>query len=143
MRKYALIATAIVALVGGAAVAVWAAYDVGGSSTAQGFTSGSAANLSPDPDETDLNGILPGQSVSVDVLVTNPNAVPASLLTVDLTFNDGGACAFTTTPWTTPQALGAGGSVGVVVGVTMGNAAPSCEGNAALLVTAVATGTLP
>jgi len=143
VRKYALIATAIVALVGGAAVAVWAAYDVGGSSSAQGFTSGSAANLVPDPDETDLSGILPGQSVSVDVLVTNTNAVPASLLTVDLTFNDGGACAFTTTPWTTPQALSAGASVGVVVGVTMGDAAPSCEGNTALTVTAVATGTLP
>ncbi|MEX2225963.1 MAG: hypothetical protein WEB52_05890 [Dehalococcoidia bacterium] len=142
MRKYALIAAAMVALVGGA-VAVWAAYDVTGSSGGQGFTSGSAANLSPDPDESDLSGILPGQSRSVDVLVTNPNAVGVSLLTVDLTFNDGGLCAFTTTPWTTPIALAGGASVGVVVGVSMGNADPSCEGNAGLLVTATATGTMP
>ena len=143
MRKYALIATAIVALVGGAAVAVWAAYSVNGSSTPQGFTAGTAANLSPDPEEADLNNILPGQSVSVDVLVTNPNSVSATLTNVDLTFNDGGVCAFTTTPWTTQLQLGPGASVGVVVGVQMGDADPACEGWTGATVTANATGTLP
>jgi hypothetical protein len=143
VRKYALIATAIVALVGGAAVAVWAAYDVTGSSGGQAFTAGSAVNLSPDPDEADLNGILPGETRSVDVVVTNSNAVPVTVTNVDLGFNDSGVCDLTTTPWSGSFVLGAGASDTWVITVSMGDPDPGCEGWAGITVAATATGTMP
>ena len=128
----------------GIALAVYAAYDLSGSSSAESFTSGTAANLAVDPQSEDLWGILPGQTSTMDVLITNPNNVSAQVTGLSLAFNDSGLCAFSVTPLGSyPFALVGGASAWVQVDVAMGNADPSCEGSSGLTVTATATGTLP
>jgi hypothetical protein len=142
-KRIAVILGVMVALAG-IALAVYAAYDLSGSSSAESFTSGTAANLTVDPQSEDLNGILPGQTSTMDVLITNPNNVPATVTGLSLAFNDNGLCGFSVTPLGNyPFGLGGGASAWVQVNVGMGNADPSCEGNSNLTVTATATGTLP
>ena len=143
MKKRLIIISAAMVVFAGIAVAAYAAYDVGGSSAPSGFTAGTAANLTVDPEEWDLDGILPGQIVPMDVWVANSNPVPATVTGLTATFNDGGACAFTVAWPTGSYGLPASGGFWDTLTVTMGDAAPSCEGNAGLLVTATATGTLP
>ncbi len=144
MKKRIIIIGAALAVFAGIAVVAYAAYDVTGSSPPSGFASGTAADLAVDPDEADLNGILPGQTKLMDVTVTNGNPVPATVTGLTAAFNDGGVCAFTVAAVNAyPYALGAGASAADALNVTMGNAAPGCEGNAGLTVTATATGTLP
>lgn len=141
MKKLLVLGVVASVLVVGALVA-YAAYVVDGTSSPESFAAGNAADLAPDPDETALNGILPGETRSVPVSVTNTNPVPVTVTGVDVTVTPAG-CAVTTTPASgTPLALGAGGTVGFVVAATMGDAAPGCEG-ATLQVTATATGTMP
>jgi hypothetical protein len=143
MKKIILTVAAIAALTVGA-FAAFAAYDVTGSSGGQGFTSGEAANIVVNPDEADLNGILPTQTRTMDVSITNNNASAVTITGLTLAFNDGGVCAFTYAPiGTYPFGLGASSAVNVTVDVTMGNAAPECEANAGLTVDATVTGTLP
>lgn len=143
MKKLLVLGLVVGALVGAGLIA-YAAYNIDGSSPAQGFTSGTAANLAVDPEEWDLNGILPGQTRSMDVLITNPNSGQATVTGLTATFNDGGVCAFTVTNVSSySYAIGGGASVWDAVSVTMGNAQPQCEGNSALTVTATATGWLP
>lgn len=144
MRKVVLITAGVFVLLIGAAAAVWAAYDVTGSSSSQGFTSGAAADLAVDPDEGDLSGILPTETRTMDVWIQNNNPVAASVTGVSLAFNDSGLCGFSVVPLGSyPFALGGSTGTWVQVNVTMGNADPACEANAGLTVTATATGTLP
>ncbi len=144
MRKVVLITAGVFVLLIGAAAAVWAAYDVTGSSSNQGFTSGAAADLAVDPEEADINGILPTETRTMDVWIQNNNTVAVSVTGLSLTFNDGGLCGFSVTPLGAyPFALGGSTGAWVQVNVTMGNADPSCEANAGLTVSATATGTLP
>jgi hypothetical protein len=131
-----------VLVLAGIAVAVYAAYDVTGSSAPENFTAGTATNLQPDPEEGDLSNILPGQTVGVDVSVYNANPVAVELTGVDLVISYATECDLTTTPWSGSYALGAASTVGVVVGVTMGAPQDSCEG-AVLTVSATASGTMP
>jgi len=143
MKKLIIAGAAVVALAGGA-LAVWAAYDVTGSSGGQGFTSGQAANIAVDPDEADLNGILPSETRTMDVSVTNNNVQAIAVTGISLAFNDGGLCGFSVAPLGTyPFALGGSTSANVQVNVTMGNADPACENNSGLTVDATVTGTLP
>jgi len=140
-KKIAIVVgtVAVLAVIG---AAVYAAYDVTGSSTPENFTAGAATNLAPDPAEGDLAGILPGQTKSVNVSVYNPNAVGVTLTEVDLVISYATECDLTTSPWISTYSLGPWGTVGVVVGVTMGDPQDTCEG-AVLTVSATATGTMP
>ena len=98
-----------------------------------------------DPQEGDINGILPGQTLQMNVLISNTNPVPVQVTGLTATFNDGGVCALTVAPvngWY-PYPLAASTSYWDALNVTMGDAAPGCEGWAGLLVTATATGTMP
>jgi len=140
MKKLLVLGVVVVALVGAGLIA-YAAYDITGSSSAENFTAGTAQNLVPDPNEGQLAGILPGQTKNVDVSVYNANPVGVTVTGVDLTVTPAG-CAVTTTAWSGSYALGAGGTVGVVVPATMGNADPWCEGQT-LQVSATAVGTIP
>ena len=143
MIKIVIAAVAAIALAVGA-VAVYAAYDVSGSSGGQGFTSGQAANIVVDPDETALNGILPTQTRTMNVLITNNNTAAITITGISLAFNDSGLCAFSMTPiGVYPFALAASSSGTVSVNVAMGNADPVCENNSGLTVDATVTGTLP
>ena len=143
MKKRIIIIGAALAVFAGIAVAVYAAYDVGGSSPPSGFTAGTAADLTVDPEEGDLAGILPGQTKLMDVLITNSNPVSVTVTGLTATFNDSGLCAFTVAPVNAyPYGLAAGASVWDQLSVSMGNADPSCEGWAGL-VTATASGTMP
>lgn len=144
MRKVVLITAGVVVLLVGAAAAVFAAYDVTGSSSSQGFTSGGAADLAVDPEESDLNGILPTETRTMDVYILNNNPVAVNVTGLSLSFNDSGLCGFSATPLGSyPFALAASSGAWVQVNVTMGNADPACEANAGLTVSATASGTLP
>jgi opacity protein-like surface antigen len=144
VKKKIAIVVGTLAVLAVIAAAAYAAYDIAGLSGAEGFTSGTAADLVPDPQAEDLSGILPGQTRTVDVLITNNNNVPAKVTGLSLAFNDGGACAFTVANNSSyPYNIGASASVWDSVNVTMGDAAPGCENNSGLTVTATATGTLP
>jgi hypothetical protein len=144
LKKRIIIIASALAVFGGIAVAAYAAYDVGGSSPPSGFTSGTAVDLAVDPDEADLNNILPGEMKTMDVYITNNNPVPVKVTGLTATFNDGGACAFTVTNvnsyW---YPLAAWATASDALNVAMGDAALTCEGNAGLQVTATATGTMP
>jgi len=140
MKKLLVLGVVVVALVGAGLIA-YAAYDVTGSSSAQDFTAGTAANLAPDPDEADLSDILPGETRSVDVSVYNSNPGPVTVTSVDLTVTPAG-CAVTTTAQIGSWPLVAGQTGSWVVPAKMGDPHPSCEG-ATLQVSATATGTMP
>ena len=143
MKKRIIIIGAALAVFAGIAVAAYAAYVIDGSSASSPFTSGTAADLAVDPEEGDLTGILPGETRWMDVLITNSNPVSVTVTGLTATFNDGGVCAFTVAavnPY--PYGLAAGASVWDALNVTMGNAAPGCEGWAGL-VTATASGSMP
>ena len=143
MKKRIAIIAAALAVFAGIAVAVYAAYDVGGSSAPSGFTAGTAADLAVDPEEADLNGILPGQTKLMDVLITNTNPVSVTVTGLTATFNDSGLCAFTVTPVNAySYGLGAGASIWDQLSVAMGDPDPGCEGWGGL-VTATASGTMP
>lgn len=143
MKKRIAVVAGTLVVLAGIALAVYAAYDITGSSGAEPFATGTAANLAVDPQSEDLNGILPGQTRWMDVLITNNNSGPATVTGLTATFNDGGACALTVAQVSGyPYAIGGSASVWDAVNVTMGNAAPGCEGGT-LTVTATATGTLP
>ena len=113
----------------GVALAVYAAYDISGSG-AGGFTNGTAADLAVDPDEADLNGILPGETKTMDVTITNNNSGPATVTGLSLSLQRQRSLRpfvrargqLPVWPWGRHQALC------VQVNVTMGNADPSCEG---------------
>ena len=141
MKKILVVAGTLVVLAG-IAVAVYAAYDVSGSSSPENFTAGTADNLVPDPEEGDLAGILPGQTKSVDVWVYNPNAVGVDVTGVDLVISSAVLCDLTTAPWSGSYPLSGGTGDWWVVAVTMGDPDPNCEG-AGLTVSATATGTMP
>jgi hypothetical protein len=142
VKKILVVAGTLVVLAG-IAVAVYAAYDISGSG-AGGFTGGTAADLAVSPDSGDLNNILPGETKTMDVTITNNNPVLVQVTGLTLAFNDSGLCALSSAPLGSyPFNLGASSSTGVQVNVTMGNADPSCEGNAGLVVTATASGTMP
>jgi len=141
-KRIAVIAGTMVVL-GAIAVAAYAAYDIAGSSGAEGFPTGTAADLAVDPQSEDLNYILPGDTKRMDVLITNNTSGPATVTGLTATFNDGGACALTVAQVSGyPYGIGGGASIWDAVNVTMGNAAPGCEGGS-LTVTATATGSLP
>ena len=143
MKKLFVLGVVVVALLGAGLIA-YAAYDIAGSSGAEGFQSGTAADLAVDPQSEDLWGILPGETRWMDVLITNNNGGQATVTGLTATFNDGGVCAFSVAPVSGySYAIGGHASVWDALNVTMGNAAPECEGNSALTVTATATGTLP
>jgi hypothetical protein len=144
VKKKIVVVVGTLVVLAGIAVAAYAAYDIAGSSGAEGFTSGTAADLAVNPQSEDLNGILPGDTVPVDVLITNNNGGSATVTGLSLSFNDGGACALTVTNNSAyPYGIGGGASVWDSVNVHMGNAAPGCENNNTLTVTATASGTLP
>ncbi|MDP2674113.1 MAG: hypothetical protein Q8Q00_04305 [Dehalococcoidia bacterium] len=142
MKKRIIIIGAALAVFAGIAVGAYAAYVLGGSG-ASGFTAGNAADLTVAPQGSDLDGILPGQTLPMDVLITNSNAVPVSVTGLTATFNDGGDCDFTVTP-VNPYSytLGAGASFWDQLSVYMGDPDPGCEGWVGT-VTATATGTMP
>ena len=140
-KKIAIIATVLVVFAG-IAVTAYAAYVIGGSSAPSAFTAGTAADLTVDPQEADLNGILPGQTLPMDVWVANSNPVPVRVTGLTATFNDGGVCAFTVAWPNSAYGLGASAGFWDVLNVSMGNAAPACQGWAGM-VTATATGTMP
>jgi len=141
--KKIVIALGTVVVLAGIAVAVYAAYNIDGSG-AGGFTGGTAADLAVSPDSGDLNNILPTETKTMDVTITNNNPVQVQVTGLTLAFNDSGLCGFSYAPLGSyPFNLGASSSTNVQVNVTMGNADPSCEGNAGLIVTATATGTMP
>jgi len=142
VKKKIAIVVGTLAVLAVIATAAYAFYDVTGSSSPENFTAGTATNLQPDPEEGDLSGILPGQTVGVDVSVYNANAVGVTLTDVDLVISYATECDLTTSPWSGSYALGAGSTVGVVVGVTMGDPQDTCEG-AVLTVSATASGTMP
>ncbi len=142
MKKKIVIALGTVLVLAGIAVAVYAAYNIDGSG-AGGFTGGTAADLAVSPDSGALNSILPNQTKTMDVTITNNNPVQVQVTGLSLAFNDSGFCGFSYTPLGSyPFYLGASAPVTVQVDVTMGNADPSCEGNAGLVVTATAYGWL-
>jgi hypothetical protein len=140
--KKIVIALGTVVVLAGIAVAVYAAYDVSGSSPAENFTAGSATNLAPDPEEGDLAGILPGETKNVDVWVYNPNTVGVHVTGVDLVISSAGVCDLTTAPWSGNYPLPGSTGDWWVVAVHMGDPAPGCEG-AGLTVSATASGTMP
>jgi hypothetical protein len=142
-KRIAVLLGTMIALAG-IALAVYAAYEVSGSSSAESFTSGTAADLAVDPESEDLSGILPGQTRTMDVLISNTNNVPVTVWGLSLAFNDNGLCAFSYAPLGTyPFGLAGGSSAWVQVNVAMGDANPVCENNSGLTVTATATGSLP
>jgi len=144
VKKKIVIVAGTLAVIAVIAAAAYAAYTITGSSGAEGFTSGTAADLVVNPESEDLGGILPGETVPVDVLVTNPNSGSARVWGLSLAFNDGGVCAFSVANVNSyPYTLGGGASFWDQVNVSMGDADPSCEGNNTLTVTATAVGTLP
>ena len=140
--KKIVIALGAVLVLASIAVAVYAAYNIDGSG-AGGFTGGTAADLAVSPDSGDLGGILPNQTKTMDVTITNNNPVQVQVTGLGLAFNDSGLCGFSYTPLGSyPFYLGASSPITVQVDVTMGNADPSCEGNPGLVVTATAYGWL-
>jgi len=144
VKKKIVVVVGTLVVLAGIAAAAYAAYTITGSSGAEGFTSGTAADLAVNPQSEDLNGILPGQTVPVDVLITNPNSGSARVWGLTLAFNDGGVCALSVANVNSyPYTLGGGLSAWDQVNVTMGDADPSCEANNTLTVTATASGTLP
>jgi len=143
VKKRIVIVASTLVVLAGIALAAYAAYDITGSSGAEAFPTGTAAVLAVDPQSEDLNYILPGQTRRMDVLITNNNSGQATVTGLTATFNDGGACALTVAPVSGySYYIGGGASVWDALDVSMGNAAPGCQGGT-LTVTATATGTLP
>lgn len=142
MKKYIIAGGAAIALALGA-IAVYAAYDITGSSGTETFSGGVASNLIVDANETDLDGILPTETRTMAVDITNPNNLAVQVTGLTITFHNA-VCAFTNAPAVgLPTTLPPLGGVTVTVNVTMGDADPACEGNAGLTFTATAAGTLP
>lgn len=140
MKKLLVLGVVVGALVAAGLIA-YAAYDVTGSSSPEDFTAGTAADLAPDPDETDLTGILPGETRNVTVSVNNPNTVPVTVTSIDASVTPA-VCAVTTTPWSGSVTLNGGATMSREIPATMGDPAAGCEG-ATLSVSATAVGTMP
>ena len=143
MKKKIVVVVGTLVVLAGIAVAVYAAYDVSGSSSPENFTAGAATDLAVDPQSEDIAGILPNETKVMDVLITNNNTVGVTVTGLSLAFNDGGQCVLSSAnPAWYPFGLGGGASQWVTVNVSMGDPASWCEG-ATLQVTATATGTMP